>query len=174
MSVQVSRCYYHPDTPAVATCAKCGAGLCKDCVAKDDSGRILCHECGQKQLDKKHDEFLRQLKKDGGRFKKATDFIIPGIIGILLAVAVWRFETASGAGLYFYAEFGPAAAYLLFAAPFGYIQVKDFSGPTFGAGKIIPFIFDAFFALLLGWIIFPFILLRFIIRKIKSRNNKAQ
>ena len=77
MHPQVSRCYYHPDKSAVATCTKCGVGICRDCAVKDDQGRILCYRCGNEYLKLEHKEHRKKIKDSGGRFRKGTDFIVP-------------------------------------------------------------------------------------------------
>ena len=38
-------CYYHPNTPAVATCRDCGKAICKDCTTEMSNGDLLCPTC---------------------------------------------------------------------------------------------------------------------------------
>ncbi|MER1925042.1 MAG: B-box zinc finger protein, partial [Enterococcus casseliflavus] len=45
------RCYYHPEEPAVARCARCGRNLCQDCYdmygveAGEYANQALCYDC---------------------------------------------------------------------------------------------------------------------------------
>lgn len=87
MYVQVSKCYYHPERGAVATCTKCGVGICRECAVKDSRGRILCYRCGNEDLRQEHKEYRKKLKASGGRFRRGAEFIFPGIIGILIVAA---------------------------------------------------------------------------------------
>lgn len=38
-------CFYHPDKPAVATCTRCGKGLCADCAHKFEP--VCCEDCAK-------------------------------------------------------------------------------------------------------------------------------
>jgi len=38
------KCYVHPNTEAVATCANCGKAVCENCSI-NVSGRIVCQRC---------------------------------------------------------------------------------------------------------------------------------
>jgi hypothetical protein len=38
------KCVNHPDVEAVATCANCGASICKECSVKL-KGKIYCLKC---------------------------------------------------------------------------------------------------------------------------------
>lgn len=104
MVVSVGRCYYHNDRPSVAVCSICGAGICKDCARKNN-GQIVCTECyAELSVEKdreEHREFRRQVKAAGGwkkaagrwknKFTTAREFILPGIIGVILVVIMWIF-----------------------------------------------------------------------------------
>lgn len=179
MYIQVSRCYYHPDTPAVAACSSCGVGICKGCAVKDDQGRIICYKCGNKLLKQEHREYQEMLKESGGRFRKGTEFIIPGIIGVLIVVAF-------GVSIYYdpssyFSSTGPTfidfvtilvLGYMLFSIPFGYIALSDFFAPKYN--KIDDIVFKTTIkvsiSLFIGWIFFTFFWIRFIVRKITSKH----
>ena len=38
------KCYFHPETDAVATCARCGKAICQSC-AVNVAGRLFCQQC---------------------------------------------------------------------------------------------------------------------------------
>lgn len=45
-------CYHHPDRVAVATCAKCGKNLCKECVDSSEftyDNKPLCRDCNREE-----------------------------------------------------------------------------------------------------------------------------
>jgi len=76
-------CYYHPDEPAVAKCARCGKYICKDCFdnygVNDDQyqGRALCYDCC-KQLVAENVENLKRNKS-----KIMVQFVL-SLIGIVI------------------------------------------------------------------------------------------
>jgi hypothetical protein len=38
------KCYYHPDTDAVAACTNCGKAICQSCSV-NVSGKLICQTC---------------------------------------------------------------------------------------------------------------------------------
>lgn len=88
MDYRINSCYYHPDRPTVAVCAKCGVGICKSCTIKGSSKKALCIRCANEELRKEHHEFRKLLREKGGRFRTGKEFIVPSIIGIALCVAL--------------------------------------------------------------------------------------
>jgi len=41
------RCFNHSDKEAIGICINCGTALCKECMTKSESGKILCSDnCG--------------------------------------------------------------------------------------------------------------------------------
>ena len=84
----VSGCYYHPNKLSVAVCSECGHGLCRDCIVKGRSGKTLCIDCANRELKQEHKEYQRLLRENGGRFRTGKEFLLPGIIGIVLCVVV--------------------------------------------------------------------------------------
>lgn len=176
MSVQVGRCYYHPDRGAVAVCAECGAGVCRECAVKDGGGRVLCRQCGNEALKQEHKEYRKWLKESGGRFREGREFILPCIIGVLL-VAVGGVATYFDGSLVRHLENGNIAeiigfAYMLFSMPFGYIKVNDVIPPKYNS--IFRLLICFFVTMMIGWIVFPFFVVRFIFRKIKPKQDKPQ
>lgn len=76
-------CFFHENKPAVATCAQCNVGLCRDCVNNaitlDD--RPLCPSCGKSIVM----ERLKDAQKD--KMWALVKFIFSGFfLGIGLAV----------------------------------------------------------------------------------------
>lgn len=176
MYLRASGCYYHPGRLAVATCAKCGVGICRECAVKDEYGTILCYQCGNEKLRQQHKEHRKQLKESGGRFRKGTEFIIPGIIGTLIAVVIL---TMNYYGIGYDGNHDPMnlgvwgtilMAYCLFSIPFAYIMLNDLLTPKYDTllNRIGNWGEKILTSLLVGWIAFTFIWIRFIVRKITS------
>ena len=76
-------CYYHPDEPAVAKCARCGKLICQDCFdnygvsAGEYEGHALCYDCCQQLVA----ENIAELKRN----KRVIKFqFILSLIGIIL------------------------------------------------------------------------------------------
>lgn len=177
MDLRASGCYYHPGRLAVATCAKCGVGICRECLVRDENGTILCYQCGNEKLRLKHKEYRKRLKENGGRFKSWTEFIIPSIIGILiivLVVALTHIEAISP--LTSTTDKGDIVGmvYILFSIPFGYVIWSDLLTPKYETlwNKFFSWAGKISFSLLSGWFIFPFVLIRFIVRKIRPSNHR--
>ncbi len=177
MYVQVSRCYYHPGRGAVAICAKCGVGICRDCAVKDDQGIILCYKCGNEKLRQEHEEYRARLKESGGRFKRGSEFIVPGIIGILIVVGIGAIVHYGGINntmdeSVFFRVF---LAYFLFSIPFCYIVLSDLFAPKYDTidNKLNNWCVKIVISLVFGGIVFTFLWVRFIIRKIASKKNNA-
>ena len=212
MANQVGGCYYHEGRLAVATCSKCGVGLCRDCVRKD-RGAIICPNCErellrqgvrqQNQRLKADDQEYRQwLKERGGHFVEGKDFLIPAIIGLVIAGffcghylynyltdLFYRWSIGEG--------YTPTVVeiilltatlaaqmfvmfYLAFSIPFGYVTIRDIfpyrvlSSDT-GASFILiltRFCFIAMGASIFGWAFFTFYWVRFLVRR--RRAKKAQ
>lgn len=194
MPSQVSRCYYHPENGSVATCSKCGIGLCSKCVRHDLQGRVVCPTCCKEEIRKanklanqEHKEYRKALKESGGQFSSGRDFIRPGIIGMLLLI---------GAGLLCFLNYsemqeeishnialfgigttifmGVFMAYFLFSIPFCYVVIDDLFPNWYMTGDSIRFkkFIILVVSMFVGWIVFTFYWVRFIIRKIRSRKKK--
>ena len=168
MKIQASGCYYHSGKLAVATCSKCGVGICRDCAIKNNQGIMLCYPCGNEQLKEEHKQYRKQLSEHGGRFNKISELVIPTIIGILIIVAKIVAEhygiiTQSDNGLTYI-----AVSYLLFTIPFGFVVLNDLIAPKYDSlAKIVNrycmMLFGAFF---IGWIVFPYAVIKFFINNI--------
>src|SRR5436190_12698637 len=48
------KCYSHPHSDAVASCASCGQGLCGECVKRTTGGEWVCGERCQKGVSIKN------------------------------------------------------------------------------------------------------------------------
>ena len=130
MYLQASRCYYHPERGAVATCAKCGVGICKSCAVKDPQGRIVCYQCGNEALKEEHREYRKWLKERGGTFSTGKDFIVPGIIGIIINVVIGIISLYNGINITsdsIYVDFAARIFlfYYFFSIPFCYILINN-------------------------------------------------
>lgn len=182
MRLQASGCYYHPGRLAVAVCAKCGVGICRDCAVKNAQGTIICYKCGNEELRQEQKGYRKWLKERGGHFSKGTDFIVPGIIGILLvALGIFGclFESSRNAnfhmGVVDYMALG-AVSYILFSIPFCYIVLDDLFAWKYrtSSQRQDKLFIKVMISFMLGWIAFPFILIRFIIRRkiLKNKNRE--
>lgn len=176
MSIQVSICYYHPNRETAATCSQCGVGICKRCTVIDDSGRAICYKCGNENLKLEHKEYRRELKQEGGHFCKGSDFIIPGIIGILIIIAYFvlgyfakEFRMPDlGSGIFGQIMGYIMISYVLFSIPFGVIMLNDLFADRYMDSYVRSYLIflKYFFAVIIGWICFTFYWLRFVILKI--------
>lgn len=89
-------CYYHPDTPAVATCRDCGKAICKDCTTEMTNGDLLCPTC-LKSLGYYQLNWLKKFKKrliTGGIFGAIVLYIFikeGGTAGIIWGVVLGFF-----------------------------------------------------------------------------------
>jgi hypothetical protein len=84
-------CYYHADEDAVASCARCGKYICKDCVDNygvtggEYAGKALCYDCCQEIVS----DNVKELTAN--KLKIKTQFIISCIgmgIGFILGFSV--------------------------------------------------------------------------------------
>jgi len=91
-------CYYHPDEPAAAQCAKCGKYLCQDCFdsygvsSGDYAGKALCYDCTQ-QLVAENVQVLKSNKT------KITVTFIMTIIGMVLGAIIGGSIASGNVGL---------------------------------------------------------------------------
>lgn len=167
--LRASGCYYHPGRLAVAICPKCGVGICRECAVKAQ-GRILCYKCANEDIIQEHKEYRKWLKERGGNFSRGQDFIIPGIKGILLAVfgfIIYPYISANN----FEVQYFPLMLYSLFSSPFLFTILDDLESHKYMKLKnlIDNWMVKVLISYVFGWIIFPFILIRFIIIKNKQK-----
>lgn len=106
-------CYYHPNTPAVATCRDCGKAICRDCVTEMTNGDLLCPSC----LESLGYYQLNWLKK----FKKRI--IAGGILGgIFLFFMIKELGTAG-------IIWGLIIGFFLFCLPVSYFVFGETPDP---------------------------------------------
>jgi len=185
MPVLVSGCYYHPDRATVAFCAKCGVGICQECAVNDIRGRVVCRQCANEELRQEHREYRKQLKANGGRFVTGKDFLVPGIIGILLVIAAQVgfalqilysnpfYSYDSNLALMLMIMTGIALTYYVFSMPFCWLILSDLI-PIYYTSEMNPInafkrFFKLCFTISFGWLVFTVIWVRFLIRKHRSK-----
>ena len=183
MYTQVSNCYYHPERGSVATCARCGVGICRECAVKDEQGVVLCYQCGNEFLRQEHREYRKRLKENGGRFRRGREFILPGIIGLLIVAAVGAMDYFGIVDIPWSDGLGIPSlfllAYTLFSIPFCYIALNDLLAPKYDtmSGRFNKWYFKLAISTCFGWAVFTFFWIRFIITKllskIRSQKNKT-
>lgn len=67
-------CYYHPDEPAVAQCARCGKYICRDCFdnygvsSGEYEGEALCYDCCQQLVAENVQDLTENKNKIKGQF----------------------------------------------------------------------------------------------------------
>ena len=103
-------CYYHPNTPAVATCRDCGKAICKDCTTEMSNGDLLCPSC-LKSLGYYQLNWLKRFKKR---------LITGGILGVMFAYLI--IKEAGTAGIIW----GLVIGFFIACLPVAYFV----SGPT--------------------------------------------
>lgn len=118
------KCFNHTEREAVATCQKCGKGLCRECAEKYTP--CMCDTCAaqiqrdqQKQAQSKEDQ--RTQKYKDALVDTRSEFIKTSVIGILIGIFfVWYSATQ----LQSYAEAGFADYVVCFflgiCVPFGW------------------------------------------------------
>ena len=87
------KCFNHPEREAVATCQKCGKGLCRECAEKHTP--CMCDPCAaqvkqsqQQQAQNKEDQ--RKQKYKDALVDTRSEFIKTAVIGILVGIfLVW-------------------------------------------------------------------------------------
>lgn len=113
------KCFYHTELEAVATCQRCGKGLCKQCAAKYTP--CLCEECAralraeQAQAEQSAEEQRRQRYRDS-LIDTRSEFLKAIAIGAVLVVGfIWLGQFGSSPNPYL-----PLHCFWLFFAPFGW------------------------------------------------------
>jgi hypothetical protein len=81
-------CYHHQSKPAVAQCAECGKGICKDCYDMyGDSKTALCFNCTENSVKEHASDimaFREQVKRN--RTKMIAGGVIGGIFLVILGI----------------------------------------------------------------------------------------
>ncbi len=116
------KCFNHPEREAVATCQKCGKGLCRECAEKHTP--CLCDICAaqiqrdkQEQAQNKEDQ--RKQKYKAALVDTRGEFIKTSVIGILFSILFTWFRVREGIADDSFGE----AVFLFFAwfcVPFGW------------------------------------------------------
>ena len=83
------KCFNHPEQDAVATCQKCGKGLCRECAEKYTP--CLCDSCAaliqqEKQQEVKNREDQRRQKYRSALVDTRNEFIKTALIGIVVGI----------------------------------------------------------------------------------------
>ncbi len=115
------KCFNHPEREAVATCQKCGKGLCRECAEKYTP--CMCDPCAgqtrrsQQQLAQNREEQRKQKYKDA-LVDTRSEFIKTAVIGILIGILCAWFMKGEHKGL----AFTDYAGYFIlgFFVPFGW------------------------------------------------------
>ncbi len=116
------KCFNHLEREAVATCQKCGKGLCKACAEKHTP--CLCDACAaqiqrNQQQQAQNREAQRKQKYKNALIDTRSEFIVTAVLGVLVGILfVWQETTHENVDTSFigYAElfFGG------FCIPFGW------------------------------------------------------
>ena len=94
------KCFNHTEREAVATCQKCGKGLCRECAEKYTP--CMCDTCAaqiqrSKQEQAQNKEEQRKQKYKDALVDTRSEFIKTTVIGILVSIiATWWTATHSG------------------------------------------------------------------------------
>lgn len=94
-------CFNHPEREAVATCQKCGKGLCRECAEKYTP--CMCDSCAEQtrrsqQQQAQNKEEQRKQKYKDALVDTRSEFIKTAAIGILVGIIFVWFMTKSEYG----------------------------------------------------------------------------
>lgn len=93
------KCFNHPEREAVATCQKCGKGLCRECAEKYTP--CMCESCAaqvrrNRQQQAQNKEEQRKQKYRDALVDTRSEFIKTAVIGMVVAIAAtWWTATQS-------------------------------------------------------------------------------
>lgn len=116
------KCFNHPEMEAVATCQKCGKGLCRECAGKYTP--CMCDTCAaqiqqDKQVQAQNKENQRKQKYKAALVDTRSEFIKTAVIGILISIIFTWYRVQEGiADDTFVASVGLFFAW--FCIPFGW------------------------------------------------------
>ena len=115
------KCFNHPEREAVATCQKCGKGLCRECAEKYTP--CMCDTCAaQIQRDKEQQaqnkENQRKQKYKDALVDTRSEFIKTAVIGIIIGIigTCWQVNDNDISGVVDYM----GAFFCWFCVPFGW------------------------------------------------------
>lgn len=118
------KCFNHTEREAVATCQRCGKGLCRECAEKYTP--CMCDICAaqtrqeQQQQDKSKEEQRKQKYKDA-LVDTRSEFIKTAVMGVIVGIFFvwWCFsneEAGAKSGFLVYA----GLFFVAFCIPFGW------------------------------------------------------
>lgn len=92
------KCFNHPEREAVATCQKCGKGLCKECAEKYTP--CMCDPCAAQDKRERQQQAQSKEEKRKQKYRDAlvdsrSEFITTTAIGILVGIIFVWFMTKS-------------------------------------------------------------------------------
>jgi hypothetical protein len=87
------KCFYHPQTDAVAICKNCGKGLCAECVSDVGHGAACKGKCESEVQG--YDEMIQRVVRSkpilGGYYKMwGLFFCLVGLTALTISFLVWR------------------------------------------------------------------------------------
>ena len=189
------KCYYHDNREAVATC-KCGKCLCRECA--DAHTPIMCSSCwsahqkelreevaANRELIKRNEEnakirHIGYIKEDSWAIKKC---LILGLV-FLIAFVLFRYFTVGFeeveqsvsleekivSGVFFNLIWGS----LFFMIPFGWHVLNNFLDPDTLIGFCITLPIRIIASCLIGYIAFPYYMVKLLINRIKISKARKQ
>lgn len=115
------KCFNHPEREAVATCQKCGKGLCRECAGKYTP--CLCDTCAaqiqrSEQEQAKNKEDQRKQKYKAALVDTRSEFIRTAVIGIFISIIGTWYGAQSGS-LRGFTDY-VSSIILWFCVPFGW------------------------------------------------------
>lgn len=103
------KCFYHGNLDAVATCQRCGKGLCHECAGRYSP--CMCNDCAeiliaeQEEMVVLEEETKRQKYLDA-LIDTKKEFFKACIYGVLVVLCFKMPELGWGNGLLFFVPFG--------------------------------------------------------------------
>lgn len=95
------KCFNHTEREAVATCQKCGKGLCKECAEKYTP--CMCDTCAEQTRKNQQQQAQNREEQRKQKYKDALvdtrgEFISTVLIGIVLSIAliIWLRDDTDG------------------------------------------------------------------------------
>lgn len=115
------KCFNHPEREAVATCQKCGKGLCRECAEKYTP--CMCDTCAaqiqrNKEQQAQNKENQRKQKYKDALVDTRSEFIKTAVIGIIIGIigTCWQVNDNDISGVVDYM----GAFFCWFCVPFGW------------------------------------------------------
>ncbi len=89
------KCFHHSEQDAVATCQKCGKGLCRKCA--EEYTPCLCDSCAvliqqEEQQKVKNREDQRRQKYQSALVDTCNEFIKTVLIGIVVGMPTFIYQ----------------------------------------------------------------------------------